>query len=1633
MHTSEDKNTLINKLMTLASDKFPENQSDSLETFVKQYYQRVAPEYLSSYEERDLYGAVISQWNFIQQRKAVKKGQYRPPKLHVYNPNFEQHGWQSTHTVIEVVLDDMPFIVDSVLMALNGMGLGVHIMIYPVLKVRRNSQGELTGVLPPDDPNEEYLSESLVHVEIDRQANPQVLSQVVKTLNRALGDVRVVVEDWQPMQQRVESLLEEMDQWPDKDGEVSEFLRWIADGHFTFLGSRDCHFHEDKGKLELTIDLDSGVGILRKVRKRSKANDETQAQFIEYAERNSYSHQQVLLPSEMNDVSSGEGLEQILVIAKSNVSATVHRAAKMDYISIKRYDAQGKLEGERRFLGLYTSAAYNSNPQVIPVLRHKVTSVMDKAKLPKNGHAAKALLNILETYPRDELFQSSKEDLFTISTGILYLQDHPRVRLFVRKDTYNRFLSCFVFIPQENYNTTLRKQIQQILCESFGSDKVDFDAVLSIFSIMSRAHFVVYTEGDVPDYDLKQIEERIIGVSRSWKDKLREILIEHRGEGQGNVLFQKYAESFPLAYREEFIALTAVFDIQHMQQALEDGGLSMTFYRSLEEPEHHSHFKLFHAGSYIPLSDVLPTLENMGLKVIGEHFYEIVLSDQSVWIHDFSMEHADGLAIHPEQYSDIFQQAFAKIWGGEAENDTFNWLVLGAQFAWRDIAILRAYSRYLRQTGFTLSLDYVAQTLIKHTSISRLLISLFYQRFDPVVHRGPDALDEQGELIAQQRLTLKIDEALNAVANLDEDRILRRYLALMLATIRCNFFQQKDGKFHDYLSFKFDPSRVLGLPKPLPVYEIFVYSPRIEGVHLRGAKVARGGLRWSDRLEDFRTEILGLVKAQQVKNAVIVPGGAKGGFVVKNLPAGREQMQQEVQACYRTFIRGLLDITDNLVEGKVVKPLLVETYDEDDPYLVVAADKGTASFSDIANELSAEYGFWLGDAFASGGSEGYNHKEMGITARGAWESVKHHFRRMGVDTQSEAFTVVAIGDMAGDVFGNGMLLSRTIQLVAAFNHMHIFIDPAPDLEKSFQERDRLFNLPRSSWSDYSADLISAGGGIYARSAKSIDITPEMAKLFDIQVQSLQPNDLIRALLRAPVDLIWNGGIGTYVKSGDQSSEAVADRANDSVRINGAEMRAKVFGEGGNLGFTQLGRIEYGLSGGFLNTDSIDNSGGVDCSDREVNIKILLDDVVKAGDLTQKQRNQLLVEMTPEVSELVLDSNYRQSLAVSMAEYHAGRYPNEYVRLMHSLENQGMLDRELEFLPTDELLQERHRQGQGLARSEISVLLSYSKLWLKSELIDSQLPEDPWCVQVLRDAFPQPLQQRYDSQLQSHKLRREIVVNQISNRLVNDVGMTFVNRLSEEDTDADIEAIVRAYVISREVFGVAALRTSIEALNIDSKLQFLMVLESGRLSYRATRWFLRHRGQWADIKKTTGHFQPGIGELVEHLPRLIEASEQNNLSQFIERMIEGGVPESLSCQVAGLRLMSAGLDIIEVAHSSTFSVDQVASAYFSLGSELELNWLREQLRNQTLENHWQRLAALAYRDDLDLLQRELLARIDAGRGEGSDLCHTIEVWIKKHTAFVDHWKGLLAQFREQETLDFAMYSVALEALRKLVAV
>ncbi|MGW0998115.1 NAD-glutamate dehydrogenase [Streptomyces sp. NPDC002520] len=1603
--------------------------SESVLAFLQRYYLHTAPEDLADRDPVDVFGAAVSHYRLAENRPQGTAN------VRVHTPTVEENGWTCSHTVVEVVTDDMPFLVDSVTNELTRQGRGIHVVIHPQIVVRRDVTGKLIEVLPTapngDLPHDAHI-ESWIHVETDRETDRADLKQITADLLRVLSDVREAVEDWEKMRDAATRLADGLGEEPrpaDLPGpdveEARELLRWLSADHFTFLGYRE---YELRGDDTLAAVPGTGLGILR--------SDPQHAEDDQHPVSPSFER----LPA---DARAKAREHKQLVLTKANSRATVHRPSYLDYIGVKKFDADGNVVGERRFLGLFSSAAYTESVRRVPVIRRKVDEVLVRAGFSPHSHDGRDLLQILETYPRDELFQTPPAELQAIATSVLYLQERRRLRLYLRQDEYGRYYSALVYLPRDRYTTGVRLRIIDILKEELGGISVDFTA-WNTESILSRLHFVVRVQPgtvlpQLSDADRERIEARLVEAARSWADGFAEALNAECGEERAAELLRRYngGNSFPEGYKADHTPRAAVADLVHLERLTDEAGndFALSLYEPVGASPEERRFKIYRKGAAVSLSAVLPVLNRLGVEVVDERPYELRCVDRTTaWIYDFGLRMpkspAGGGEYLGEGGRERFQEAFAATWTGKAENDGFNALVLSAGLTWREAMVLRAYAKYLRQAGSTFSQDYMEDTLRNNVHTTRLLVSLFEARMAPE--------RQQAGVELTDALLEELDAALDQVASLDEDRILRSFLTVIKATLRTNFFQRtRDLEPHSYVSMKFDPQAIPDLPAPRPAYEIWVYSPRVEGVHLRFGKVARGGLRWSDRREDFRTEILGLVKAQMVKNTVIVPVGAKGGFVAKQLPdpsVDRDAWLAEGVASYKTFISALLDITDNMVAGEVVPPKDVVRHDEDDTYLVVAADKGTATFSDIANGVAESYNFWLGDAFASGGSAGYDHKGMGITARGAWESVKRHFRELGVDTQSEDFTVVGIGDMSGDVFGNGMLLSEHIRVVAAFDHRHIFIDPTPDAATSYAERRRLFELPRSSWADYNTELLSAGGGVFPRSAKAITLNAHIREALGIEekISKMTPADLMKTILKAPVDLLWNGGIGTYVKSSAESNADVGDKANDAIRVDGRDLRVKVVGEGGNLGMTQLGRIEFAAQGGKINTDAIDNSAGVDTSDHEVNIKILLNGLVADGDMTVKQRNKLLAEMTDEVGALVLRNNYAQNVALANALFQSKDMLHAQQRFIRHMVREGHLDRALEFLPTDRQIRERLGSGAGLTSPETAVLLAYTKITVAEELLATSLPDDPYLRSLLHAYFPTALRERFADAVDSHPLRREITTTVLVNDTVNTGGTTYLHRLREE-TGASLEEIVRAQTAARVIFRSAPVWDAVEELDnkVDADVQTRIRLHSRRLVERGTRWLLNNRPQPLELAETVEFFAERVEQVWQQLPKLVRGADLEWWQHIYDELTAVGVPDELATRVAGFSSAFPALDIVSVADRMSKEPLDVAEVYYDLADRLGVTQLMDRIIELPRADRWQSMARASIREDLFAAHAALTADVLAVGNGSSTPEQRFEAWERKNAALLSRARTTLEEIRGSDSFDLANLSVAMRTMRTLL--
>ncbi|SEE86255.1 glutamate dehydrogenase [Ruania alba] len=1538
----------------------------------------------------------------------------RRPKetlVRVGAPEESGTAWSSSHTIVQVCTDDMPFLVDSVTAALSAGGHLVDLVVHPTIAVRRDDGGTLTQVREERPPTTAGTVESWMLFAVERMSE-QRRAELTERLEGVLTDVRNAVSDWAAMRLRCEEIAREMQAGapptvdPAEVEPTENFLTWLARDHFTFLGYREYQLIERDGEDALSPIEGTGLGIL---------HDAPEGPGI-------YSR---LRP----EARISARTPRLLTITKANSRATVHRPVYLDYIGIRTFDPDGNVTGERRILGMFTSAAYAESVLRLPIVAEKVRAVLELSGFSAHSHSGKDLLQILEAYPRDELFQSEPDHLWEVAEQVMHLEQRRRAKLFLRRDEFGRFVSVLVYLPRDRYNTTVRLRLESILRQAFGAEHVEFAARVTD-SPLAQLHAIVRMPRgtSIPDVSEGQLQPQLMAATRTWEEDLLDAL--HGQDGEDRAV--PFVRGFPEAYKEDVDAAGAVADLA--QLVLLDGDETrVRLYEPGPDSPVHRRIKVYRAQPIV-LTDILPAFTDLGVDVVDERPYRVADDNGTTrYVYDFGLRIRD-LPGWPEgaELARGFEEAFLAVRDGRAESDSLGALVLRAGLTWRQVTVLRTIARYIRQVGSTFSVEYLEDALVANPSIAASLVALFEARFDPDRSGTPE--DREA---TQQEIVADIDAALEQVASLDHDRIVRTFTGVIMATLRTNYYVTDAGEHRRQISLKLDCRNVPGIPAPVPMAEIWVYSPRVEGVHLRFGPVARGGLRWSDRREDFRTEVLGLVKAQMVKNAVIVPTGSKGGFVAKRLPdpaVDREAWLAEGKGAYQLFIRGMLDITDDRVAGAVEPPERVVRHDGDDPYLVVAADKGTATFSDMANGIAGEYGYWLDDAFASGGSAGYDHKEMGITARGAWESTKRHFAEMGRNSQTEDFTCVGIGDMSGDVFGNGMLLSEHIRLVAAFDHRHIFLDPDPDAATSYAERQRLFDLPRSTWADYDSTWISEGGGVYPRTAKSIDITPQVRESLGLaeDVTSLTPAELIHRCLLAPVDLLYNGGIGTYVKASSESDAEIGDRSNDAIRVDGAELRCQVLVEGGNLGVSQLGRIEAAQHGVRINTDAIDNSAGVGTSDREVNIKILLTGLVKDGVLDLDSRNELLASMTDEVAAQVLRDNYVQNVLLGNSRDQAHVMLTVHQRLIHWLEERGELDRSLEFLPSDNQIAERDAAGVGLTRPEFAVLVAYAKLALKADLATTDLPDGAWFSRTLDAYFPSALREQYGDAIAEHPLRREIIVNDVVNSMVNRGGITFAFRATDE-TGATSEQVARAFVACREIFDLESYVAEVERLDheVPAAVQTRMYIDFRRLLDRSSRWLVLRRPDAVDVAAEVDTFAESVRRLVGQLPRLLQGAQGERCHRMAAELTESGVPADLAERTATLLPSLALLDVVEIAAESGESLEDVASLYFAISARFEADDLLNKVAALGLDDRWDALARAALRDDLTATLRDLTRTVQTSTTSGDTAQTRIAAWESTAGAALERAEQALPAVTGLDRATLAPLSVAVRALRSLV--
>jgi len=1577
----------------------PAEQREAVSAFARAFTRRLAEDELDQIDPAQLYATVLSAFGFLEARGA------HPVAVRAFTPTVQTHGYDVGASVLETNTDDSPFLVDSASEEIAARGVQIRRVLHPVVGTSRDEQGRIERVMSGRDASHR---ESLMHFELDRQLSDDQLADLEARMRDILQDVRLVVRDFEPMQLRVRHMIElaraaAVRYSPQEVGETVDFLDWLLQLNFVLLGYREYELLDtDQGRAIKAVPS-SGMGIL---------SDVGTSTFADVTPLNSLS-QDVRRRIEDGD---------LLVISKTNAYSTVHRRARMDYIGVRKVTPDGQIVGEMRLIGLFTSKAYMDPAAETPLLHHKLETILTAEDLIPGSHDYKQATELFESFPRDELFQASTEELRRLIVGLLQLERHGGIRVLVRKDLHGRSVSVVVALPRERFSAALRKRLQQMFLERFHGSTVDYHLSLGETE-SARIFFTVHVDVNVqiPEVPYEELEEEVERLARTWDDDLRDALSQRVGHERGTRLSEKYASRFPEYYKvsdtDWDLAADDVLRLEDLDSTAEGFVVGVG---NEATGERLTRVKLYKTGGKVDLSAFMPLLESLGLRAVEE--VPVALRGEGrLYIHDFGVLDGRGAVLNLETEAERVVEGLTAMWRGEAEVDSLNRLITFAGLDWRQVQILRAYRKYRMRVSARFTEEYRNDALAENPHIAARLVHLFEARFDPMRTGGEDEVEQ---LRAQIRTDLR------SVASLDQDQIIRSLLGTIDATVRTNAYLTD----RRYLSFKLRSADVPEMPKPFPLYEIFVYAPDMEGIHLRGGAVARGGIRWSDRKEDYRTEILGLMKAQKVKNAVIVPDGSKGGFVLKRSPGTPEELKQEVVIQYTTFMQGLLDITDNLVKGEVVHPEGVRVLDGPDPYLVVAADKGTATFSDLANSVSERYGFWLGDAFASGGSAGYDHKALGITARGAWESVKRHFREVGLDVARDVFTAVGVGDMSGDVFGNGLLYTDRVRLLAAFDHRHVFLDPDPHPLASFTERKRLFALPGSSWNDYDRTVLSEGGDVIDRKAKSVTPSPQVRRalaISDDAPEEMKPNDLIRWILRSPVDLLWNGGIGTYVKSSDETHADAGDRTNDGVRVDGKVLGAKVVGEGGNLGFTQLGRIEYARAGGRINTDFIDNSAGVDTSDHEVNWKILLGLALQRGELTLEERNQLLQDCAPDVVQHVLYDNYLQAQILSQEEEISAQRTEAYEDLMLMIESEGELERAVEFLPSSEEMAERRTNGVGMTRPELSVLLAYAKRSVYSVLLASELPDSDYLVADLTRYFPAKIVERFGHLLAEHPLKREIIATMAANDVVNSQGVTFVSRMVTE-TGANAADVVRAFRTARDVTGALVRWDDIEALDgqIDIGLQNELLAGVDWLVETTSRWYLvQTAGQKLGdaVDAARGRF----AELSDVLDQIGPETWREEHEHVARRLVAEGVPERVAKRHAFQPELVHGPDIIAVSYATGRAPLEVARGFFLLGERLEIDWLENQLEALPVATRWQRWAQQSLEDDLFAVRRQLAETVLEEAG-GAPIDEAVEMFLTARSEPVARLQRFMRSLAVEGVTDIAQLTVALRQIRALVA-
>ncbi len=1588
--SARDQDAIVDDLVERLGDN---NGGDVLGDFARAYLRRVPSDYLRGYTIDELENHVRNIYQFADTRRSDQ------PVVRVFNPVRDMHGYERPGAVLEIGAPDMAFLVDSVTNEIASRGHVVDRVLHPVIGTTRDADGHIAAVLPA---RTAALRESVQHYELGQRLDADEAAALKQGVEVVLHDVGRAVADFEAMQGAIYSMIKIAragGRRYDKDevDEAVSFLEWLLDLNFVFLGYREYQITGEEPDRLVSVVPNSGLGILR-----SDA-DSAFAAPVAIAD---------LSPSLRARYVEGD----LIVITKTNAASRVHRRAKMDYIGVRHIGPDGSVVGEARLIGLFTSKAYMTPADSIPGLHRKLQQIIEAEDLIAGSHSYKEVVQLFNSFPQDELFATTTEDIRQSIVGLLQLHERRQIRLFVRRDLLQRNVSLLVVMPRDHFNASLRERLQDLFLAEFDGSSIDYRLALGETDT-ARLHFTVWLGGgQVPDVSVSDLEAKVVAVAQSWEERLGEQLIDRYGVEIGRALVEEWADRFPAHYRSSTPLDIAVADVGNLDEMMQTvGGRPVVgLLNKRSDGEGLTRLAVYCVDGKLELSSIMPTLEALGLRVVEEVPTRLQSGSREMFIHDFGVCDGEGRMLDLERVERRVAETVVAVLEGHADSDSLNRLIILAGLNYEQVAVLRAYRTYWQRVSPGFTVAYINDAFAAHPAIAADLVELFAVRFDP------DAVDAD-----QETILARIAVALDQVASLDEDRILRGFVGLILATQRTNAYRYDTTS----LAFKFRSAEVPGMPQPAPLYEIFVYANDVEGIHLRGGAVARGGIRWSTRKEDYRTEVLGLMKAQMTKNAVIVPTGAKGGFVLRQPPSDSSQMADAVRAGYITFIRGLLDVTDNLVDGRVIHPDQVRVRDGDDPYLVVAADKGTAAFSDTANEIAAEYGFWLGDAFASGGSAGYDHKALGITARGAWESVKWHFRELGIDVSSDPVTAVGVGDMSGDVFGNGMLLSQSLELVAAFDHRHIFIDPDPDPATSYEERKRLFELPRSSWADYDTSLLSPGGGVYPRSAKRIDLSAQASAALGIDDSELTPDEVIKAILQAPVDLMWNGGIGTYVKASTETNEQAGDRINDPLRVDGKDLRCRVVGEGGNLGLTQRGRIEFAFNGGRVNTDFIDNAGGVHCSDREVNLKILLGLAERRGELTREGRDELVVEVVGDVVEAIIYDNFLQAQILAQEAEGSVRRLEAYEDLMSLLETEGTLDRRIECLPATDEMSERARNGVGMAAPELSVLLAYSKRSLRRWLLDSDLPDWQDFAGVAEEYFPAKVVTRFGHLVADHPLRREIVATSVANGVVTAAGITFVTRLMTE-TGAAPEQVVRAYNIAREVTNAPSNWEAVEALvgHVPVELERTLLSQIDELVESVARWYLANPGT-VFMGEVIARAKPVFEELAATIAEYGPSQWRDERDSAVAEWVERGVPVVVAHRHVYQEELVHAPDIIEVIQNTGRPVREVAEMFFLAGAAFEIDWLETQIAALPEGNRWQRRAIQTIEDDLVLLRRQLVERIFA-ETDGGGAQHALQSYLVSRTHEIGRLTRFMRSLAVDGVSDVASVIVAIRQIRNL---